>query len=231
VPPLRAPVVLPAAAGGGGDGVGSAGGGGRDNDGGGGVLAWQPPTGPVEAAPRLTSRRIDNCGGDDGVTVGCRGGGATAGRLVRWAARSTGGCSVVATVARRFASFGSSRGDGGGGGGGGAERRLRGTFLGGGHAVGCRLRSTCVGPPPVRASGARWGEEEAECWSTYKYPRGTLCSPIADIGHLCASSFREGKCQWTSAGLCAKWRRLCSSSSPARNADVVVSSVSVWKHP
>jgi len=34
--------------------------------------------------------------------------------------------------------------------------------------------------------------------------RGTLCLALVDGGHLCAPFFREGKCQWTSAGVCVK---------------------------
>jgi len=91
-PPQRAPIVLPAAAGGSGGGGGSAGGGGGDDGGGGGVRAWHPPTGPVEAVPRLPSRHSDDRSRDDGVAGVWLGGGATVGRLVGWAARSTGGC-------------------------------------------------------------------------------------------------------------------------------------------
>jgi len=82
-PPLRAPVVLPAAAGGSGGGGGSVGGGGGDDGGGGGVRALHPPTGPVEAVPRLPWRHSDDRGGDDGVSGVWLEGAATAGRLVR----------------------------------------------------------------------------------------------------------------------------------------------------
>jgi len=75
-PPLRAPIVLPAAAGDSGGGSGSAEGGGGDHGGGSGVRAWDPSTGPEGAVPRLPSRRSDDRGGDDGVAGGWPGGGA-----------------------------------------------------------------------------------------------------------------------------------------------------------
>jgi len=63
---------------------------------------------------RPSASIVSSLGGDNGISGVWLGGGAMASRLVGWAVSSTGGCSNVATVARRSASIGPSWCGGGG---------------------------------------------------------------------------------------------------------------------